>query len=515
MGGSERNLRRPSVDSQRGLTGSRRNLMIPTSNRPQEGDRLTESMPTLNEDRDSIRSSLEDSVRTNPELYLTHELEIEGEGSLNTELRLRSNPQNEEHGGRKNVQQGEATTTLSNGIPGRSSLKAKDSFNENTATESTTPIDKQQFPSWLNPVMNPLNNARKFCGKIVNNSRVQNFVLLLITINAITMGVATFPVVKNDPNILNAFDVADQIFLVLFTIECSMQLIYHGWNLFKDGFLVFDLLIVVMSWALEGAQVFRAFRIFRAARLITRIDTLKNLVLALFSVFPKMTAIFMLLLLIFYIFSVMFTQLFKDMYDDQLVKEQYFDTLFFSLFTLFQMMTLDEWAVILFQIQRTYPWAWLPFVIFIIITAFVVVNLIVAVICDAVHVLGNENKAGLHGCDSDDYRSEDMEYEDDMNHMRSPASATERRLQELQKQLDEMVSVQDQLRTTIEVLINQLLENSVREVAPLSMDSEEKTSRSRTLPPTGSLGEQVSRSRTLRERTCDGDPGERVDSRRR
>ena len=121
-----------------------------------------------------------------------------------------------------------------------------------------------------------------------------------------------------------------------------------------------------------------------------------------------------------------------------------------------------------------------------------VVNLIVAVICDAVHVLGNENKAALHGCESDDYRSEDMEaYEDEMNHMTSPASATERRLLELQQQLDEMVSVQDQLRSTIEVLIKQLLENAAREVAPLSIDSDEQTSRSRTLPPTGSLGEQV------------------------
>lgn len=95
-----------------------------------------------------------------------------------------------------------------------------------------------------------------------------------------------------------------------------------------------------MSWALTGAQVFRAFRIFRAMRLITRIDTLKNLVLALFSVVPKMTAIFMLLMLIFYIFAVMFTTLFKGLHDDELVEYPYFETLYDSLFTLFQMMTL-------------------------------------------------------------------------------------------------------------------------------------------------------------------------------
>merc|ERR1712232_692263 len=100
------------------------------------------------------------------------------------------------------------------------------------------------------------------------------------------MGIATFPTVKNDPDVNARFELVDQIFLILFTIESALQLLYHGWTLFNDGFLVFDLLIVVTSWAMDGVTVFRAFRIFRALRLVTRIDTMKNLVLALFSVIP-------------------------------------------------------------------------------------------------------------------------------------------------------------------------------------------------------------------------------------
>mmetsp|Transcript_10677 Transcript_10677/g.19724 ORF Transcript_10677/g.19724 Transcript_10677/m.19724 type:complete len:236 (-) Transcript_10677:3684-4391(-) len=185
-----------------------------------------------------------------------------------------------------------------------------------------------------------LDYVRTIVGMIINDPRVQNAVLLMIATNAITMGVVTFPVVQNDPDILRKFETADKLCLVLFTIESSMQLIYHGINLFRDGFLVFDMLIVAMSWTLVNVNAFRAFRIFRVMRLITRIDTLKNLVVALFNVFPKMSAIFMLLLLLFYIFSVMFTQLFKRMYEEDLVEEPYFDTIFHSLFTLFQMLTL-------------------------------------------------------------------------------------------------------------------------------------------------------------------------------
>jgi hypothetical protein len=69
------------------------------------------------------------------------------------------------------------------------------------------------------------------------------------------------------------------IFLSIFTVELGLQFIYYGWRLFFDGWLVFDLVIIVLSWALQGGQIARAFRIFRALRLITRIAVLRNLVI--------------------------------------------------------------------------------------------------------------------------------------------------------------------------------------------------------------------------------------------
>ena len=178
--------------------------------------------------------------------------------------------------------------------------------------------------------------------RLLNPQPFGNFILCLIIINSLMMGIATFPYIKNNSDLLYKFDIVDQIFLIIFTIESAMSILYYGLTDFcKDGFRIFDLLIVIMSWALEGTQVIRAFRIFRASRLITRIETLRNLILAIFSVIPKMMAIFLLLLLIFFIFGVMFTTLFKGMYvDGEEVTEPWFETLFLSLFTLFQMMTL-------------------------------------------------------------------------------------------------------------------------------------------------------------------------------
>eukprot|EP00986_Skeletonema_menzelii_P016578 scaffold15059_cov146-Skeletonema_menzelii.AAC.18 len=325
--------------------------------------------------------------------------------------------------------------------------QGQESFNENG--DATSQSSSLKLPPWFHS----LNNARKYVGEKVNDIRVQNSILLLIIINSIMMGIATFPFVKDNPGMNYTFDLVDQIFLIIFTIESGLQLLYHGWYLFKDGFLVFDLLIVIMSWALEGTQVIRAFRIFRALRLITRIEVMRNLVMALFSVIPKMTAIAMLLMLIFYIFSVMMTTLFKNMYPENL-SQPYFESLFYSLFTLFQMMTLDEWADILSQVQEVYPWAWAPFLIFIVITGFVVVNLIIAVICDAVHVLGNEKKAGLYGYDSESLISKTDKPV--VQATPSSQSTAAQRLEELHHQLDEMVKAQDQMRRTIEVLSSRL-----------------------------------------------------------
>jgi hypothetical protein len=100
----------------------------------------------------------------------------------------------------------------------------------------------------------------------------------LILMNAALMGVATFDFVTQDPAVGHSLDLADTIFLSIFTVELGLQFIYYGWRLFFDAWLVFDLVIIVTSWALQGGQIARAFRILRALRLVTRIAVMRNLV---------------------------------------------------------------------------------------------------------------------------------------------------------------------------------------------------------------------------------------------
>ena len=235
----------------------------------------------------------------------------------------------------------------------------------------------------------PLDHFNKFrlvCGKIVNHVKTQMFIIILIVINAIMMGVATFDFVTENPSVENVFERIDLVFLIIFTLELGLQLIFRGYKLLLDGWLFFDFIIVVISWSFSGLQIIRAFRVFRALRIITRIETMRNLVTALFDIMPRLGAITALLLLIFYIFAVLFTQLFGEL----TLSGDYFTRLDYSLFTLFVMMTM-EWADVARECMAEIWWAWAPFVAFIMITGFIVFNLIIAVVCDAVAVIENKN----------------------------------------------------------------------------------------------------------------------------
>ena len=161
-----------------------------------------------------------------------------------------------------------------------------------------------------------------------------------------------------------------------------------------------------------------------------------------------MAAISLMLTLIFYIFAVMFTSLFGELHVREVVKypttSNYFGDMGQSLFTLFQMMTLDDWAPICREVMLTYPWAWFPFVSFVVISGFIVVNLIIAVVCDAIASLEKTEKAMLQG----GYHSVDAS-------TAVPADIREQ-LDGLEEQMEELTRIQARSFHTLQFLTRQM-----------------------------------------------------------
>jgi voltage-gated sodium channel len=139
--------------------------------------------------------------------------------------------------------------------------------------------------------------------------------------------------------------------------------------------------------AAEGFAVLRTLRVLRALRLISAVPRMRLVVEALLSAIPGISSIFALLLLIFYVAAVMATKLFGGL------QPEWFGSIGRSLYTLFQVMTLESWSMgIARPVMEVYPYAWAFFVPFILIATFTMLNLFIGVIVSAMQSFTDDEK---------------------------------------------------------------------------------------------------------------------------
>lgn len=225
--------------------------------------------------------------------------------------------------------------------------------------------------------------------RIVESSRFKNFITAVIAFNAVLLGFETSPtVMAKAGTILNALD---QIAVAIFVVELVMKLAVYRLSFFKRAWNIFDFTIVAITLlpAGQGISVLRALRILRAFRLISSVPSMRKVVEALMRAIPGMVSVLTLLSLVFYVSAVMATKLFGQGFPD------WFGTIGASLYSLFQIMTLESWSMgIVRPVMESYPLAWLFFVPFILVTTFAVLNLFIAIVVDAMssHVDVEENK---------------------------------------------------------------------------------------------------------------------------
>lgn len=223
--------------------------------------------------------------------------------------------------------------------------------------------------------------------QLVEHHIFQNFIIILIIINGITMGLETSKEIMHSfGSYLHLFDT---LVIGIFTIEIILRIYAHRVEFFKDGWSIFDFLIVAISLvpASAGFEILRVLRVFRLLRLITVVPQMRKIVLALVSVIPGMASIAGLLILLFYIFAIMSVGLYSETFPE------WFGTLGASFYTLFQIMTLESWSMgIVRPIMEVHPYAWTFFIPFIFIVTFIMINLIIAVVVDAMAEINKDQE---------------------------------------------------------------------------------------------------------------------------
>lgn len=214
--------------------------------------------------------------------------------------------------------------------------------------------------------------------KILSHPSFEKIIMSLIVVNAIVLGLETSKWAMT--HFGSTLVWIDTIILAIFVLEIAARLMANFKGFWRDPWRIFDFTVVAIALvpASGPLAIMRAFRILRVLRLISTVEAMRRVVSGLLNALPGMAAIIFLLGIVFYVFAVISTKIFGDAFPE------WFGTLGASGYTLFQIMTLESWSMgIVRPVMEQFPYAWMLFVPFIILTAFTVLNLFIGVIVDA------------------------------------------------------------------------------------------------------------------------------------
>jgi voltage-gated sodium channel len=178
----------------------------------------------------------------------------------------------------------------------------------------------------------------------------------------------------------------DMGFTIIFTCELLTNMFATlVYEFVKDSWNWFDTMVVGVSLCtlflenLPGAKPLKLMRCFRVFRLFKRIPSLRQIIVALTASVPPMINAFALVCLVTAIYAIVGVTLFsaKD-------PENFVD-FFTAMFTMFQVMTGDNWSDIcrgLFVLTGQGAGVAMFFVSFQLIVALVLVNVVIAVLLD-------------------------------------------------------------------------------------------------------------------------------------
>ncbi|XP_065072313.1 voltage-dependent L-type calcium channel subunit alpha-1D-like [Rhopilema esculentum] len=194
--------------------------------------------------------------------------------------------------------------------------------------------------------------------RVVDSKLFEIAIMTLIALNAIVLMLST---ADESPTYRDTLEMLNLFFTLIFTLEACLKLIAYKLNYFRDGWNVFDFLIVFMT--LIGAFVnhykndstidpsfFRLFRAFRLIKLLKQGYNIRVLLWTFLQSFKALPYVMLLILMLFFIYAVIGMQLFGRVKLDrktQLNDFNNFTSFSKALQVLFRCATGEAWHMVM------------------------------------------------------------------------------------------------------------------------------------------------------------------------
>ncbi len=223
----------------------------------------------------------------------------------------------------------------------------------------------------------------------LESDAMRRIVVGIIVINLVILGILSMPLGQGEI-VSWALVVANRLCIGIFVVELLLKAMAYRSAAFKDGWYLFDVLVVaaaIIPALGSSSSALRGLRALHLFRLISVIPSLRKVVNAFLRALPGVGAIGLLMLFFLYISAIMANGLFGSAHPES------FGHLGKSIYTLFQVMTLEGWSLeVVEPTMETHPWAWALFIPFIIFGAFTILNLFIGVIVSTMQELDIPDK---------------------------------------------------------------------------------------------------------------------------
>ena len=206
-------------------------------------------------------------------------------------------------------------------------------------------------------------------------------VLTVIIVNAAALGLETYPGV--DERWGDQLYVLNELCLAVFVVELALRIGSYPPRpvaFFRDGWNVFDFVVIGAAFVpgvRESATLLRLVRLARVFRVVRLLPDVRVLLAGVYRSIPPLFSIGLVTAMLLFFYGMIGWSLFHE----ELPKD--WGTIGRSMLTLFVMLTLENFPVYMDAGMEVHPWSWVYFVSFVLIAAFVVINVLIGIVLNS------------------------------------------------------------------------------------------------------------------------------------
>eukprot|EP00747_Dinoflagellata_sp_TGD_P052310 gnl/TRDRNA2_/TRDRNA2_147827_c0_seq1.p1 gnl/TRDRNA2_/TRDRNA2_147827_c0~~gnl/TRDRNA2_/TRDRNA2_147827_c0_seq1.p1 ORF type:complete len:665 (+),score=87.21 gnl/TRDRNA2_/TRDRNA2_147827_c0_seq1:138-1997(+) len=281
-------------------------------------------------------------------------------------------------------------------------LSGQDNFGSESDSDASDAEDSEGLKAYFygSKSLKPHKHKARL-QKFVEHDRFNSTVGVLIVTNSLVLGLETDMVTESNRSVELVFWFIEFIFLILYTVELILRLVAFGPHRFakKIGNLV-DLFLVLVSAVdtliistvmrddknVKFAFIVLMLRLLRIFRMVRVIRLIRPLWLIVSSIGKSLRALFwswLIILITIFVFALCMMQMLSGAMHDEYIAG-YFGTVTGSMFTMFQIMTTENWPDIARECMRHRPAVFIPLCVFLCFTTIPVLSVINGIFVEGV-----------------------------------------------------------------------------------------------------------------------------------